>query len=82
MLTPVSPHMLFNLPLVLGGTEVLRLDLIDGRPADLVVDGQAVATLEYGDTIVCKAGPHDARLVSFHPRDFHRIVKTKFGLET
>src|SRR4051794_38796473 len=82
VLTPVSPHMLFNQSLVLSGTEVLRLDLVDSRPADLVVDGQPVAPLEGCDAIVCKAGPHAARLVSFHPRDFHRIVKTKFGLDS
>ena len=82
VLTPVSAHMLFNLPLVLAGTQVLRLDLLDSRPADLVVDGQPIATLEHGDAVICRAGPHDARLVRYHALDFHRIVKTKFGLDS
>jgi NAD+ kinase len=81
VLTPVSPHMLFNLPLVLGGTEVVRFDLGEGRPADLVVDGQMISSLGAGDSITCRAGARDAQLVSFHPRDFHRIVKAKFGLD-
>jgi NAD kinase len=73
--------MLLNVPLVLSGTEEVRFDLIDSRPADLVVDGQTIASLDDGDAVVCRAGPHDARFVTFHRRDFHRIVKAKFGLE-
>jgi NAD+ kinase len=80
VVTPVSPHMLFNLPLVLDGSEDVRLDVVDGRPAELVVDGQPVGVLEEGDVVHCCAGPHDALLVSFAPRDFHRIVQAKFGL--
>ena len=81
VLTPVSPHMLFNLSLVLGGPEIVRFEVLDGRPADLVVDGQHIAELETGDTVTCFAGPKDARLVALHRRDFHRIVKAKFGLD-
>ena len=81
VLTPVSPHMLFNLSLVLGGSEVVRFDVLDGRPADLVVDGQLIAELETGDAVTCLAGTRDARLVAMHRRDFHRIVKAKFGLD-
>jgi NAD+ kinase len=80
VLTPVSPHMLFNLPLVLGDTETVRFD-ISGRPADLVVDGQLIASMEEGDSVTCRAGATDAKLVSFYPRDFHRILKAKFGLD-
>jgi NAD+ kinase len=81
VLTPVAPHMLLNVPLVLSGTEEVRFDLVESRPADLVVDGQTIASLHNGDGVICRAGPHDARLVTFHRRDFHRIVKAKFGLE-
>jgi NAD+ kinase len=81
VLTPVSPHMLFNLSLVLSGSEIVRFEVLDGRPADLVVDGQPISELDSGDTVTCFAGPKDARLVSLHRRDFHRIVKAKFGLD-
>jgi hypothetical protein len=30
--------------------------------------------------VTCSAGPVDARLVTLGPRDFHHILKTKFGL--
>ena len=36
--------------------------------------------LHQGDAVVCTAAPDPARLVTFGPRDFHRILKAKFGL--
>jgi NAD+ kinase len=80
VLTPVSPHMLFDRVLVLEPTESTRLEVIDGRPADLVVDGRRLMTLGTGDAIECRAGDNDARFVRFASRDFYRILKTKFGL--
>src|SRR5437763_11506790 len=80
ILTPVSAHMLFDRSLVLDESETVRIELIDDRPAVLTVDGRELGTLTRGDAITCSAGPHAARFVTFEPRDFFRIVKTKFGL--
>ena len=80
LVTPVSAHMLFDRSLVLDGSEWIRLEVIDDRRAVLVVDGRSLGTLGDGDAIVCRAGPRPARLVSFGSRDFHRILKAKFGL--
>jgi NAD+ kinase len=80
IVTPVSPHMLFDRPLVLGPSETVRLELLSGGPAVLVVDGSCLEHLEPGDAVVCRAGPHPARLVTFGRRDFHSILKAKFNL--
>lgn len=80
LLTPVSPHMLFDRTLVLEPTTELRLEVDGGRPANLSVDGQNLVTLADGDAIVCTAAARPARLVSFGQRDFHGILKSKFGL--
>ena len=80
IVTPVSPHMLFDRPLVLGPSETFRLELLSGGPAVLVVDGSCLEHLEPGDAVVCRAGPHPARLVTFGRRDFHSILKAKFNL--
>jgi NAD+ kinase len=80
LLTPVSPHMLFDRSLVLDAAESVRVEVLDRQPAVLVVDGDVVATLEPGEAITCRAGPADARLVTFGGRDFHGILKSKFGL--
>lgn len=80
VLTPVSPHLLFDRSLVLEPDEVVRL-LLDGPvPAALVVDGSAVVPLAPGDAVACRGGEHPARLVTFRPRDFHAILRAKFGL--
>jgi NAD+ kinase len=80
VLTPVSPHMLFDRPLVLDPDEVVDLEVMDGRPAVLVVDGREVAALAPGDRVRCQASSHDARLVTLDGRDFHQILKAKFHL--
>ncbi len=80
ILTPVAPHMLFDRSLVLDGEEVVSIVQIGGPPADVVVDGWLVAALEPGQTIHCRRGDRDAKLVTFGERDFHRILKSKFNL--
>jgi NAD+ kinase len=80
VMTPVAAHMLFDRALILSPDEGLTLQVIDGRQAELVVDGQSLGALATGDVIQCAAGPYDARLVSFGGRDFHHILKQKFGL--
>ena len=82
MLTPVSPHMLFDRSLVLAPDLEVRLEVLGHRPATLSLDGHNVGDLLHeGDAVVVHgvARP-SARLVTFGPRDFHRILKAKFGL--
>lgn len=80
LLTPVSPHMLFDRSLVLGADEELELLVTDGRPVSLTVDGRHAGELAPGDVIVCRAAPGAARLVARRPDDFHQLLKAKFGL--
>jgi len=80
LLTPVSPHMLFDRTLVLEPEARVRLVVQGHRTATLSVDGRNLGELGEGDAIVCTAAPRSARLVTFGPRDFLQILKTKFGL--
>jgi NAD+ kinase len=80
LLTPVSPHMLFDRSLVLDPAASVRLEVLGNRPATLSVDGRTLATLDVGDAITVTAAAKAARLVMFGQRDFLRILKTKFGL--
>lgn len=80
VVTPVSPHSLFAHSVVLDPGEALEVELLDGRPAALVLDGRDLGPLRPGDTVTCRASAHDARLVTFAERDFHQILKGKFGL--
>jgi len=80
LLTPVSPHMLFDRSLVLDATETIRFVVTDARSVTVTADGLELGELAAGDTVECSAGPHPARIVTFGPRDFHQILKAKFGL--
>lgn len=80
LMTPVSPHMLFDRSLVLDPTARVRIEVQGDRPATLSVDGSNLGTLERGDAITCTAASGSARFATFGPRDFLRILKTKFGL--
>jgi NAD+ kinase len=80
VLTPVSPHMLFDRPLVLEPEQWVRLELLSPRAAVLVLDGQSADSLEPGDAVVCRVGPSPARLVTFGPRDFFSILRARFHL--
>jgi NAD+ kinase len=80
LLTPVSPHMLFDRSLVLAAEEELRFDVTDDRSVVLTADGRELGELAARDTVRCTAGPRSARVVTLGPRDFHQILKAKFGL--
>lgn len=80
LLTPVSPHMLFDRSLVLDPDELIEVEVMGHRPVVLSVDGRRTASLVERDTVTFRASEHGARFVRFGRRRFHQILKTKFGL--
>ncbi|MFZ2058864.1 MAG: NAD(+)/NADH kinase [Acidimicrobiales bacterium] len=80
VLTPVSPHMLFDRSLVLEPGEDVRLTVVDDRAAAAVIDGARIIGLALGDSVLCRAAAEPARLVSFGERDFHSALRHRFGL--
>jgi len=80
LLTPVSPHMLFDRTLVLDPREVVEIEVAGFRDAELAVDGRVVATLTPGDVVTCRPAEQTASFVRVRPYHFHQILKAKFGL--
>lgn len=80
ILTPVSPHMLFHRSLVLGPEEELEFEVTSQLPVGLVLDGREVGRLSPGDSVTTTQGPRAARIMTLDPRDFHQVLKAKFGL--
>jgi NAD+ kinase len=80
VVTPVSPHMLFDRPLVLDPAERLTLQVLEPRSAVLVVDGITVTILEPGATVECREGDRPAKLVTLGSSNFHAILRAKFHL--
>jgi len=80
LLTPVSPHMLFDRSLVIDPSELVEVEVIGHRSATLSIDGQPAATLSMGDRVSVAPAHHVARFIRFGNRRFHQILKAKFGL--
>jgi len=80
LLTPVSPHMLFDRTLVLDPSEVVEIEVAGERRAAVAIDGQPVATLRDGDIVRCAPATETACFVRFGQYQYHQILKAKFGL--
>lgn len=80
LITPVSPHMLFDRSLVLEPSETVRIEVHGHRSVNVATDGEHVHTLHPGDVVEVRAASEVARFVSFEERRFHQILKSKFGL--
>ena len=80
LLTPVSPHQLFDRSLVLTPDEAVGIELAGHRTAALTVDGRRVATLGSGDLVRCQRSTARAHFVCFGKRRFHEVLRAKFGL--
>lgn len=80
LVTPVSPHMLFDRSLVLDPDEEIKVEVMGHRPVDLTLDGRRMASLAEGDVVRCSPAAESALFVRFGRRRFHQILKAKFGL--
>lgn len=80
LLTPVSPHMLFDRSLVLDPSEVVEIEVSGHRIAEVAIDGQPSGTLDDGDVVRCSASEATANFVRFGAYRYHQILKAKFGL--
>jgi NAD+ kinase len=80
LLTPISPHMLFDRSLVLSEHEEVSFVVSNGRNVALTIDGRELGELCSGDQVRCRVAKEPLRLVSVRRRDFHQILKTKFSL--
>jgi NAD+ kinase len=80
VLTPVSPHMLFDRAMVLAPDEDLTFEVLGDRQATVTVDGRSLGVLAMGDLLSCRRATPSARFVRFGERSFHQVLKAKFGL--
>lgn len=80
LLTPVSPHMLFDRSLVLHPDEDVRFEVAGEPEIEITVDGRTLGELRVGDMVTCRSGEWPARLIVFTRRNFHQMLKAKFKL--
>lgn len=80
ILTPVSPHMLFDRALVLDPQETVTIAVRGHRDVSLAIDGLRFVDLHVGDTVRVTADGKVARFLHVGERGFHQILREKFGL--
>lgn len=54
--------------------------MLGDRPAAISIDGEHGGVLAPGSVVSVTAADRPARFVTFGGRDFHQILKAKFGL--
>jgi len=80
LVTPVSPHMLFDRSMVLDAAESVHIRVVGTRPVDVAIDGRKVASLTEHDEVTFGQDESDAVFVRFQIPHFHSIVRQKLGL--
>jgi NAD+ kinase len=80
VVVPVAAHMLFDRSLVLDANEVVTVKVLEGRDAALFVDGRAAGHLAGGAVVTVRQHQLPAKFITFAPREFHQILRAKFGL--
>ena len=81
VVTPVSPHGLFDRSVVVPPDEEILLELAgEDDPASLSADGLPAIKLEPGSRVRVRAATDRIRLAKVEPRPFWRLVREKFHL--
>jgi len=80
VLTPLSPHMLFDRSLVLGEGADVEFVVSEGPRASVMVDGRVEAVLGAGDALGLSLCERPVRLVRLVDLAFFEIVRRKFHL--
>jgi NAD+ kinase len=79
VLTPISPHMLSNRPLVIGDESVVEVRLRAAREGEVHItfDGQRGFPLACTDAVTVTRSPRTLRLVKAPDRDYFEVLRTK-----
>jgi NAD+ kinase len=80
ILTPLSPHMLFDRSLVLDVDQRISFRLDRGPNASVMVDGQVVHSLCPTGVVAIGAHPDPIQLIRVVDLPFYEVVKRKFRL--
>jgi NAD+ kinase len=78
LVTAVAPHNLFGRAVVFAASAVIELAIVGDRPAHIHADGRAVTTLDPGQTLHVRAGPHRDRIIRMDPPTFAGTINEKF----
>ncbi|MDP8245908.1 MAG: NAD(+)/NADH kinase [Candidatus Hinthialibacter antarcticus] len=81
IITPVSPHSLFNRPLVIDGKRQLKVGFNhENRELVLILDGQIHADLNPDDEVHICRSQQSIATISLPERGFSQVLRLKFNL--
>lgn len=80
LLVPVAAHSVFNRPMVLAPETEVRMTVMGHRGAVVSIDGRFSLAVEPGQSVVCRASEVEGCFLVTGRRDFHSVLKEKFGL--
>ncbi len=80
IMTPISPHMLFDRALVLDSNEAVEIRVLQGPHATIMVDGINRHVLAPNESVKVRSSLLNALVIKLGKRDFRVILKSKFGL--
>lgn len=81
IMTPVAPHMIFDRSFVLSPNSEIKLDISGRYVAELSIDGVLLGDIKPEESVTITKAKEPARMVISQERDFHKILKSKFGLK-
>ena len=81
IVTPVSPHSLFNRPLVIDGERELCIRFKEEASEKvLIMDGQIHITLESADKLYIRRSPFTIPTISLPDHSFIKVLRHRFNL--
>lgn len=81
LVTPVSPHMVFDRPIVIGPEEGVTLEVLGEEPGLLSADGRPGLEVPVGGTVHIQRAPRPALLVRRKDSpSFFALLREKFSL--
>lgn len=80
VLTPVSPHMLFDRALVLHSSEHVTVEVLDPVTVKISADGRSFGNASPGTRVDVRVSDRTVKLCHLYDRNFHQVLKAKFRL--
>jgi len=78
VLTPISPHVLTNRPVILPPNSKIEIHLVSEEEASMVTfDGQVGFSLRSGDVIEVRAAENRLNLIMSPERNYYEVLRTK-----
>ena len=87
LVVPICPHTLYIRPIVIPADSELKISIkfsvdISKSEASVTHDGQAIYSLNRGDTVVIRRSLKPAQIVTSRDKSFYSVLKNKLGWGT